>query len=217
MKKIILGSLFMLLTVSPVSIQAQDIKSAASSILGGLLGSCSSTSSSKSTTASSIFNFLTGTKKVSAKSIVGTWSYSEPAAAFESKNLLSQAGGAVIANTIQNQSGQALQKYGIKPGAMKFTFKADSTFVCQLNGKNISGTYKVDGSNVYFSHAGIQALGANANLKGNNMQLTFKADKLLQFVKLLNKVNVSSSSLKLISTLADNYTGMQLGLQFAKQ
>lgn len=205
----------------PFAGQAQDIKSTASSILGNVLSSSSSSSSTKSTTASSIFSFLTGSKTVSANNLVGNWTYSEPAAAFESKNLLSQAGGSIVANQIQKQSGSYLTRYGIKPGSVKFTFKSDKTFTATIGTKKVSGTYSVSGSNVVFSTNGVKALTANCNMKSSNMQLTFKADKLLSLVKMLNNVsNVSGSTgtaLSVITKLSDNYDGMQVGMQFAKK
>ncbi|MBP3774028.1 MAG: DUF4923 family protein [Bacteroidaceae bacterium] len=203
-----------------LSAQAQDVSQTASSILSSVLSKKSAKKSSSTSTnnvVNSIFNFLTGTKDVSANSLVGTWVYSEPAAAFESNNLLSKAGGAVIANQLQNKSASALAKYGIKPGAMKMTFSADSTFTCTVGKKTLSGTYAVEGTDVLFYKGGVKVLSSNVNLKSSSMQLTFQADKLLTFVKLLNGISSVSSSLKLITTLANNYDGMQLGMQFAKE
>lgn len=205
----------------PLAGQAQDIKSTASFILGSVLSSSNSSTSTKSSTTSSIFSFLTGTKTVSANTIVGNWTYSEPAAAFESKNLLSQAGGAIVANQIQKQSGNYLTRYGIKPGSVKFNFKSDKTFTATIGKKKVNGTYKVNGSNVEFSTNGVKTLTANCNMKSSSMQLTFKADKLLSLVKMLNNVpKVSGSTgtaLSVITKLSDNYDGMQVGMQFAKK
>ena len=218
MKKIFFAVLAAAVFSMPV--QAQDDGNSLSSILGNVLSKTSSSkskSSGKNDLASSIFNFLTGTKEVSAKNLTGTWVYSEPAAAFESSNMLSQAGGALIAKKLQSKSASALSKYGIKPGAMKMTFSADSSFVCTVGKKSFKGTYSLSGSDVLFYKAGVKVLSANANLKSTNMQLTFQADKLLTFIKLLNGISSVSTSLKLVTKLAENYDGMQLGMQFAKQ
>jgi len=221
MKKLTFLGVCLFLAFQPFTGQAQSMKSKASSILGNVFSSVSSSNSSKTSTASSIFNFLTGTKNVSAANLVGNWSYSEPAAAFESKNLLSQAGGALMANQIQKQSGNYLTKYGIKPGSVTFNFKNDSTFTAKVGQKTVNGTYLVKGSNVELYKAGVKALTANVNMKSSNMQLTFKADKLLSLIKMLNYVPTTSGStgtaLKLISKLSNTYDGMQVGMQFSKK
>lgn len=212
MKKItLLNAVVALLMIVPSVSQAQNIKSMLGNVLSSAKSSTAGTSSS-----SSIFNFLTGKKAVTSKNLIGTWTYSEPAAAFESQNLLSEAGGALVAQTVQSKSGSYLSRYGIKPGAMKFTFKNDTAFSCVVGGKTIRGTYKVNGSTVNFYKGGIKALSANANLKGSNMQLTFKADKLLSLVKMLNYLPSSDAALGVVTKLASNYNGMQVGMQFKK-
>lgn len=180
-----------------------------------------SQSSKTATTAnslSSLFSNLVGTSKVSSSSIVGTWVYAKPAVAFESSNLLSKAGGAVAATTIQNKMANALTKYGIKGGISSFTFNSDGTFSALLNKKTVKGKYTLSGSTVSFTTMAGTKLGtANVSIKSNALQMTFKADKLLTFIQGASALSAASSTLSTISALSKNYSGMQLGLQFTKK
>ena len=57
---------------------------------------------------------------------------------------------------------------------------------------------------------------ANLALKGNEMQITFKADKLLEFLKNITTMT-GNSTLNMIGNIASGYDGMQLGFQFKKE
>lgn len=230
-KKIILSICLFAASSFACQMQAQSLlKNVLGSLLGGSTSSStttetttsSKTSSSSSTGGllSSIFNYVVGNKTVSSKNLVGTWTYNQPAVAFESSNLLSQAGGKVLASQVQKKLGTALTKYGFATGNSAITFNSDSTFVLQLKSKKVSGKYTTDGSTLtlYGKTTGKKLVTANVALSGSNLQITFKADKLLSFVQYASSLSTSAtSSLGLLSQLAGNYSGMQLGMQFSKK
>ena len=186
--------------------------------LSGLLDKAKSAISSGSA-ASDIVSSLIGTATVTTSNISGAWSYSKPAIAFESENLLSQAGGAAAASTIEDKLSSAVSKYGITAGKMILTFKSDGTFTCTVNGKSTSGTYKLSKATITLYTAKLQkkTLSANVKISGSTLQITFKADKLLTFIQGLNTINASSSSLSTVSSLAKNFSGMQIGFKFSKK
>ena len=218
--------LFYVMLIAVATIPAQcDAQSSLKNILGNILSSSSNKSTTgtdtKNTTSadvlSSIFNNVVGTKSISKNNIVGTWTYSEPAVAFSSKNLLSQAGGVIAANTVEKKLGSALTKYGFTSGTSTFIFAADSTFTAKLKNKAVTGKYSISGSTVtFYSKLGVKMATANAAIKSNALQLTFKADKLLSFAQYASTVS-ANSTLTTISKLAKNYDGMQLGMQFSKK
>ena len=84
------------------------------------------------TNLTSVFN---PDQQASTKSIVGTWEYSEPAILFTSDNFLAQAGAKIASNKIEQNIQKHLNKYGIKKGALKFTFRADGTYTEVLGKK----------------------------------------------------------------------------------
>lgn len=212
------------IAVLAVAVFAQ---SSAQSTLGNILGSVlssksssSNSSSSDNTTSSlltSVFNNLIGKSKVSTTSLIGTWVYSQPAVAFESENLLSKAGGKVVANTIQKKLGNALTKYGFK-STSTFTFAKDSVFTVKTNNRTVKGKYSVSGSTVtFYSSLNVKIVTANVAMSGSNLQLTFSANKLLTFAKYASALSTTSTALQVVSKLANNYTGMQLGVQLKKK
>ena len=121
MKRLIYLTLFFVAMASTET----SAQSSLGDILGSIFSSSSDKSSKKSTESSagdvltSVFNNIIGTKTVTSKSLVGSWTYSEPAVAFSSQKLLNQAGGAVIANTVQKKLGNSLSKYGFTSGMSK--------------------------------------------------------------------------------------------------
>lgn len=197
-------------------------QSTLSDILGNLASSkTSSSNSSKSSTTggvlTSIFNNLIGKKQVSETSLAGTWVYSQPAVAFESENLLSKAGGKVVANTIQTKLGTALTKYGFK-STSTFTFGEDKSFTVKTSNRTVKGKYEVSGSTItFYSSLNRKVATANVALSGNDLQITFSANKLLTFAKYASALSTTSSTLQLVSKMAGNYTGMQLGVHLKKK
>ena len=103
MKKIVFA-IAALAMINSVNVQAQDIL--------GTLKNAAATAASKSdnSTVAAIGNLL-GTSSVSAADLVGTWNYSQPAVAFESKNVLTNVGTAAASSAIEKKLATYLTKY----------------------------------------------------------------------------------------------------------
>ena len=86
-------------------------------------------------------NTLTGKNTAS---MTGTWEFSGAALEFESDNLLQKAGGSLAATAVEKKLDGFLEKVGIEPGQMSFTFNEDSTFQTTVKGKNLKGNYSYD-------------------------------------------------------------------------
>ena len=212
MKQFVLSAFLWVVTAFSMNSQAQ---SSLSNFFSNLFGS---SQNNTVTTVTSVFNHLIGNHTVTSTSLVGTWTYSQPAVAFESKNLLGKAGGAVTANVLEKKLGNALTTYGFKPGNYTLTFKADSTFSMRIKGRTVTGRYSVSKSTLTLrSRLGTTLVTANVAIASNQLQLTFTANKLLTFVKQVAALSTTSTTLNTISQLAGNYSGMQLGLQFKKK
>ncbi len=223
MKKIFLLTLFIMVLTPSGSFGQSSLKD----ILGNIFSASSNKTTTEKTTASSsdtkttdvlssVFKNVIGTKNVTCSTLVGTWKYSQPAVAFSSQNLLNQAGGTLVANAVQKKLGQTLSQYGFTAGISTFTFASDSTFTAKLKNKNIKGKYAVSGSTVtFYSSMGVKLATANASIKNNALQMTFKADKLLTFAQYASSLS-QNSTLAAISSIAKKYDGMQMGMQFSK-
>lgn len=190
-------------TTSTSNSAGTDLATAGSSILGNLLGSILS-------------NTLT------EQSFIGTWTYQTPQVRFESENLLAQAGGAVVAGSIEQKLDTYLAKVGITKGVTSFTFKEDKTFLIVTNGKTVaSGTYTYDRSSKILSLTGTLGLMSQnciVGMDGTNLCLLYDADKLLTVMNTVGSMlGRSNSTLGNISgILGQNYTGMKVGFSLSK-
>lgn len=164
---------------------------------------------------SKVVNALTGTE--ATVDMTGTWNYKGSAVEFESDNLLMKAGGSAAATMAENKLDEQLSKIGIKDGQMSFTFNADSTFVSTVGKKKLNGTYSYDAANkqVTLKYLRLLNMHAKVNCTSNSMELLFNSDKLLKLMAFIGSKS-SSTALKTVSSLAENYDGMMLGFQLAK-
>ena len=151
------------------------------------------------------------------KAMTGTWSYKGSAVEFESDNLLMKAGGAAAATMAENKLNEQLSKIGIKDGQMSFTFNADSTFTSTVGKKTLKGTYSYNASTkqVDLKYLKLLNLHAKVNCSSSSLELLFNSDKLLKLMAFIGSKS-SSTALKTVSSLAENYDGMMLGFQLSK-
>lgn len=165
--------------------------------------------------ATEVVQAVTGTGSVNME---GTWVYSGSSIEFESDNLLSKAGGSVAANAAEKKLNEYLTKVGIKEGNTKFAFAQDSTFTVTWNGKVKKGTYSYDASTKKVTLAFGKLLTIHPKLTATNseLDLLFEADKLLKLITYLTSKS-GNSTLQGISSLANNYDGMLMGLALKKE
>ena len=194
-------------------------------LLKNVLGNTKTETSSDDTTSEtqsggivSLFKNLIGTAKVDGSSLKGNWSYESPAVVFESENLLKKAGGSLITSTAEKTLQKYLRKIGFEEGKVSISFDGDESYTMQIGTKSINGTYTVADNEITLQRTGLlsQPIKANLALQGNEMQITFKADKLLEFLTKISS-RTENSTLNLIGNIAGGYDGMQLGFQFKKQ
>ena len=161
-------------------------------------------------------NAITG--KNTTVDLTGTWVYSGPAVELQSDNLLAKAGGGLASTTMESKMSEYLAKIGIKEGEMSFTFQADSTFTSVVGKRTLKGTYSYqpEEKSLSLKFSRLLNVSAQVNCTSTQMDLLFKSDKLLALLTYLSKKS-SNSTLKSISTLAENYNGMMTGLSLKKQ
>ena len=196
-------------------------------LLKNVLGSGTANSEQAETTTEnkvgglvSLFQNLIGKDKVDNSSLKGEWIYESPAVAFESSNLLNKAGGKFIANTLENTLQKYLEKIGFTEGKVEMSFDGDSTFQMKIGTQTIEGIYSVNENELSMKRKAIllnaRPVTANVAVKTDNIQITFKADMLLEFFTNISSMT-SNSTLNLVGKLASGYDGMQLGFQFKRK
>ena len=160
-------------------------------------------------------NSLTGKNTAS---MTGTWEFSGAALEFESDNLLQKAGGSLAATAVEKKLDGFLEKVGIEPGQMSFTFNEDSTFQTTVKGKNLKGNYSYDEATqkINLKFAKLIGINTKVNCTSQQMELLFPSDKLLDLISFLASKS-NNSTLQSISSLADSYDGMMLGFTLKKQ
>ena len=179
-----------------------DIVSAGAAILENLLGGLLS-------------NTLT------EQSFVGTWTYQEPQVRFESENLLTKAGGAVVAQSLEKNLDKYLSKVGISKGVTTYTFNDDKTFTITTKGRTISsGTYSYDRTNKILNlngTLGIMNQSCTVGLDGSNLCLLYDADKLLSVMNGVGSLLGKTSALGTVaSVFGESYDGMKVGFSLSK-
>lgn len=171
-------------------------------------------------TLSNLLSTFIGKTAVTADKLHGTWTYQGVDVAFESENLLARAGGAVAAGTIEQKLDEQLTRFGIKTGAVRFTFNPDNTFTANIGGKNISGTYTYDPATrklTLNAALGLFSQTCTVGTTARGISLLFPADKLLSLLTTASTLlGNANSTLGSVSSLVSNYKGMQLGLELTR-
>lgn len=172
-----------------------------------------------SSAVQTVVEAVTGGETISTSSVAGDWSYSQPAVALESDNVLTEAAGTALTSKAESTLSTYCSKVGITAGKFSLTLGSDSSFSFVLSSKSLSGTYTIDGSSIAlaFQAVGTVNLGtisAQASLSGDSLSLLFEADKLLEITSALS--SSSNASISAVSSLLSSYDGVSLGFQFSK-
>lgn len=183
-----------------------------------------------SSQAQSLKNILNGVSKAvesvtggTSVSLPGTWSYTGPAIALKSDNTLSNVAGSAVSAGIESKISTYLEKAGIKPGAVSFTFNEDKSFSCTISKVPMNGTWSTseDGANVTLKFGkNLKFFSMTGSLKGSldgTCEILFNADKFMSFVKTaMAYVGKTSGTVSTITSLADNYDSYQMGFKLKK-
>ena len=176
---------------------------------------------------------LLGTDKVNQKSLIGTWNYTRPAVVFESENMLTNVGGMAAGKAAEDKLQTYLDKIGFTAGKVKMTFNEDGTGKVTYGSKNISFQWSVTDSDLTINLASstlskftsgsnlskYTSFKMNCKVNLTNIQLSFKADKLLDFIsKIVSAAGTATnnSTISTIAGLANKVDGMYLGLTLEK-
>jgi hypothetical protein len=183
-------------------------------VVNGVLGATNN--SSTGDLVSNLTTVFSSSKQAKTENIVGTWSYAEPAIVFMSDNLLTKAAAKIAANKLEKKLQSYLTQYGFKPGSFTITFNEDGTFTETLNGKKMSGKWKVVDSKLQLTMIGIKTVSITTQIDGKNMQCVTDATKLLNLFKSLGAKS-TNSNIKTITSLMKSVNGMQAGITLKKQ
>lgn len=215
MKKISMSAAFMCMMFC---ISSCGVSTVGNNTTGNNLASAGATTGT-TLLNSVIGNLINKTTSFKTANLIGTWSYKTADCKFESENLLKQAGGEIAATTLENKMNETFAKIGIKEGSCSFTFNEDGTYVANLGGRELSGTYTFDEANSKLSMVGMLGLTKSeatlTHSSTNNISLLYDADKLVSMFSTLSSLT-GSSTISSLTSLLGSYDGVKIGFELSK-
>ncbi len=152
------------------------------------------------------------------KSLVGDWTYAEPAIQFETQSFLDKAGGVVASQTVADNIAPYFNILGFKQGNLSISLREDNTCTYTLGGKTYQGTYDYDDENkkITLKTPLFPLPAAYISVAEDQMALTFDSSKILTLIQALGMVSKDQTPVSAVSTLASSYDGMKTGFTFIK-
>lgn len=158
-----------------------------------------------------------------AVSLPGSWSYTGAAVSLSGETAVSNIAGTAVTSGIENKIDGYLQKIGVKPGAVHFTFNGDKTFTSTIFGINLSGTWQIndEAKRVTLQYGKVMkylSMTGTLTRTSEGCEILFDADRFLTFIKsALSFAGKGSTAASGLSSLTSSYKGMKLGYKLAKQ
>ena len=158
-----------------------------------------------------------------AVSLPGSWSYNGAAVSLSGETAVSNIAGTAVTSGIENKIDGYLQKIGVKPGAVHFTFNEDKTFTSTILGINLSGTWQIndEAKRVTLQYGKVMkylSMTGTLTRTSEGCEILFDADRFLTFIKsALSFAGKGSTAASGLSSLTSSYKGMKLGYKLAKQ
>ena len=166
-----------------------------------------------------IIEGVLSTSNLEVKDLAGVWTSTGSAVAFQSEDLLSQAGGVAMASTLESKINPYFTKYGIVGSVI--TIQTDGSFSMTLKKTTLKGKIVKGENNKFilsFEAFGKNNLG-NVNLyiqkTSTSMDLMFDAPKLktiLSSIASLSKKGLGNS----LNTFLNSYNGICIGFKMSK-
>lgn len=181
--------------------------------LGSLMNSASKSSANM---ASSLTTIFSSNKQATQSNIIGTWVYSEPAIIFTSNNMLTQAASKIAAQQIESKLQAQLNNYGVKKGAMSIVFVKNGTFTEKIQGKALSGTWKISNSKLQLTYSGVETVLVTTQINAGKLQMVTDATKLLTLFKTVANASGNANA-KTIVSLMSSVKGLEAGVTLVKK
>lgn len=196
---------------STESVCAQNIIDNIKNEAGQMLNGTNNTVTSK------LKNIISSSTSISQTNILGTWLYSGSSCAFQSSNLINQAGSSLVAQQIESKLNPTFSKIGISNKNTSFTLNSNNTFSALINGRKITGNYSFNPKNNILT---LRTLSFSSNCyvskSGSNINLLFDANKLLELFRTISQYS-GNATLNTISTLSKSYSGSKIGFALKKK
>ena len=177
--------------------------STTNNVLGSVLGSV-------------LTNVLFGGLTLDQSSLLGSWNYNAPSAAFTTEQALTKAGGTAAISNLASSLASNYSNIGINRNNTSFSFLAGNKFSAKVNGIPFSGTYTYNPQN-----GEIALKTATETIKGNvtktekGMGLMFDAMQMANILQKEGKVS-NTAAVQAVSKLAKSSNGARVGFELTK-
>lgn len=230
MKRIFVSLILVIAVATGAS--AQSWKDLLGKVTNQVVTEVASSSETGNAVANVLGSLLGNSLTLSTDAIEGTWNYEGVACILESEDALSNIGGSVATTQLETKLDGMLSKVGVKPGNCSFVFSKDSTCTINVGSYTLNGTYELLPEekimNLTFMYGNLD-LKTHVAYEIQNLNIVFKADKLLGFIKnvtsalannakgeQLKQLNSISQTSATLSTLLSAYDGMMLGAKLSR-
>lgn len=148
-------------------------------------------------------------KVAEADSLIGTWTYVEPAVLATSGNLLMKAIGNATAGQLEKLMQTYSDKCGITADNTTFTFRENGTFERDVAGHKAEGVWMVNGNNLMLALHNVQTADLTTHLENGELMLLADARAILKAYKAFGVLedNTFVKALEKISKVADGLKG----------
>ena len=159
---------------------------------------------------------LLGGMTFDQSSLLGSWNYNAPSAAFTTDQALTKAGGAATIATMASSLASNYSNIGINRNNTSFSFLDGNKFSAKVNGIAFNGTYTYNPQN-----GEITLKTATETIKGNvtktekGMGLMFDATQMANILQKEGKVS-NTAAVQAVSKLAKSANGARVGFELTK-
>lgn len=201
------GLALLMLVVS--STQAQTVKETVDSVKAGV----------KSGNAKDAFSKITDSfqkKKEHVDSLLGTWTYKEPAVYATKGNMLLKMAGNAVADQLEKLLQDYIDKSNITPQNTQFTFHKDSSFDRIIAGHKAHGLWLINGEKLIMGFDNVVTAEVTIHHEKGDMMMLIDVDKLLTGLKKLGAMKDTKTNKRLIK-LSRRIPGLQAGILLVKK
>ena len=161
-------------------------------------------------------NVLFGGSLFDQSSMLGSWNYNAPSAAFTTQQALTNAGGNATVNNMTSSLASNYSNMGINRSNTSFSFLAGNKFSAKVNGIPFNGTYTYNAQN-----GEIALKTATETIKGNviktqkGMGLMFDSKQMVNILQKEGKIS-NTAAVQAVSKLAKSADGARVGFELTK-
>ncbi len=184
------------------------------------MGTTSSTSSSgdvlTSVLGAVLSNVLFGGSLFDQSSMLGSWNYSAPSAAFTTQQALTKAGGNATVANMTTSLASNYNNIGINRSNTSFSFLEGNKFSAKVNGIPFSGTYTYNQQNGEIAlKTATETIKGNVTKTAKGMGLMFDSTQMANILQKEGKVS-NTAAVQAVSKLAKSANGARVGFELTK-